>query len=590
MRHEGNWGLVLKKLAAPAVVAMFSALFLMGPVLVGPASGPLTGGPAHSGSGLTVNARSVSSTDLSQVRSKTPDDAARQLAVSPPSVLTPAVEQSGVAPVVAPAAMPVLAPKPVLAPGTGSAPPEPPLIPPLSASPSDLEELSGQAPRGDVPGTSTTTPGNMTPEALIRDDNSAQIREVFAAINSYRNSLGLASVKYHPTVAGMAQEWSDNIATREVIEHRANFWTDPRAMNPTNGAGEIIAVRWDRNAAQLVEMWKGSAPHDAIMKDPRFNVIGIGITFTDGNWQTTPNRYAMWGVVNFFGYNTLPAGTINEPGGSGAIPPAPASLCDPQVRHMPPTVDLSAAAIKSSGDLVSVDASGQLLNRPSLGNRAYGAQQVIGSGFSSAKELFVTDWQKDGVFDVLTQWGDGRITLHQGMSGGGFMPVVTLGQSGWAAMTLAVGEWCANNRLPQLLALDPSGNLWLYPNRGTGDHSVRTQIASGVAATRLAMVDYDADGFQDLLARRSDGNVLLYRGTGSTEPRAESRPVVASGWSDVSAIRPLRDVTGLNSLGLALRRSGGSYGDSVQYWDLTGGGINSPTTVAGPWAGLRLAQ
>ncbi|MGX9899470.1 hypothetical protein ACW0JT_05465 [Arthrobacter sp. SA17] len=39
-----------------------------------------------------------------------------------------------------------------------STPPEPPLIPPLSASPSDLEELSGQAPDADVPGTSGATP------------------------------------------------------------------------------------------------------------------------------------------------------------------------------------------------------------------------------------------------------------------------------------------------------------------------------------------------------------------------------------------------------------------------------------------------
>ena len=81
---------------------------------------------------------------------------------------------------------------------------------------------------------------------------------------------------------------------------------------------------------------------------------------------------------------------------------------------MPPTVDLAAAAIKGPGDLVSVDSSGQLLNRPSLGNRQFGAQQVIGSGFGTAKEVFVTDWERDGVFDVLVQWADGRLTLYAG--------------------------------------------------------------------------------------------------------------------------------------------------------------------------------
>ena len=176
--------------------------------------------------------------------------------------------------------------------------------------------------------------------------------------------------------------------------------------------------------------------------------------------------------------------------------------------------------------------------------------------------------------------------MHSGAVTGGFLPSVTLGQSGWAGMTLAVGGWCANNRLPQLVALDGSGNLWLYPNQGQGDLAARTLMASGVSANRLAMADYDGDGFQDLLARQADGNVRLYRGSGAPAPRAETRTVVASGWADVTAIRPLQDVTGVNSAGLALRRAG----DVVQYWDLSTGTLSSPSSIPGPWAGQRLAQ
>jgi hypothetical protein len=116
--------------------------------------------------------------------------------------------------------------------------------------------------------------------------------------------------------------------------------------------------------------------------------------------------------------------------------------------------------------------------------------------------------------------------------------------------------------------------------------SSRTLMAGAVAATRLAMVDYDADGFQDILARRSDGVVQLYRGAGTRAPRAEARPTVATGWGDVTGIRPLRDVTGLNSTGVALRRAN----DVVQYWDLTGGTLASPSNIPGIWAGQRLAQ
>lgn len=457
-------------------------------------------------------------------------------------------------------------------------PPEPASIPPLSATDAEL--------RAAAAGHTETAP-DVSAQALVRDNNSSQLVAVFDAINKYRASLSLPPVKYHATVAAMAQEWSDNIASREVIEHRANFWSDARALNPTNGAGEVIAVRWDRDAAQLVEWWKGSPAHDAILRDPRFNVVGIGITFTDGDWRTSPNRYTMWGVVNFFGYNFLPAGTTSGPGGGGDGVPAPSpSVCDPAVKHMPPTLDLTAAAIKSGSDLLSVNSAGALVNRPWLGGRNYGAQEVIGGGFSSALQTFLTDWERDGVYDVLAQWSDGRVTLHSGLAAGGFRAAVTLGQSGWAGMKVALGQWCSNNRLPQLLALDGSGNLWLYHNTGIGDLSRRTMVGSGMPATRLSMVDYDADGFQDLLALQSNGNVLLYRGAGVPSPRTEARAVVASGWSDVTAIRSLRNVTAINSTGLALRRGG----DTVQYWDLSTGALSSPSNISGAWAGIRLAQ
>ncbi|HEY1157629.1 MAG TPA: VCBS repeat-containing protein, partial [Arthrobacter sp.] len=143
-----------------------------------------------------------------------------------------------------------------------------------------------------------------------------------------------------------------------------------------------------------------------------------------------------------------------------------------------------------------------------------------------------------------------------------------------------------NYRMPQILALDGAGNLFMYANKGTGDIADRVTIATGVYASRLSMVDYDADGFQDVLALKADGTVQLYRGWGTTAVRAEARPTVATGWTDVTGIRALRNVTGLNSTGIALRRAN----DTVQYWDLTSGSLASPSNIAGPWAGQRLAQ
>lgn len=466
-------------------------------------------------------------------------------------------------------------PAPAPAPASADPAPRTVSIPPLWAPDGDTA-LPSPA-RVATPESAAVLPST---EALVPDSNSAAVLTVFTKINEYRVANGLNKVKYNPTVAGMSQEWSDNIATREVVEHRANFWTDPRALNP-NSAGEVIAIRTDRDAAQLVEWWKGSPGHNAMLLDPRFNVMGAGISYTNSTYQ-------IWGVVNFFGYTTLPAGTLDSPGAGsdGAFPPPPPSLCDAPARHMPPTLNLSAAAITGPADLVSVDSAGQLLNRASTGPRTYAPAKVIGSGFSGAKEIFVTDWDRDGAYDILTQWANGNLTLHRGNAGGGFQPSITLGMGGWDTLTLAVGGWCATNRMPQILALDGAGNLFLYGNKGTGDIADRVTVATGISASRLSMVDYDGDGFQDILGLKADGTVQLYRGLGTTALRAETRATVASGWSDVTEIRALRNATGLNSTGVALRRAN----DSVQYWDLSAGSLASPSNIAGPWAGQRLAQ
>ncbi|HEU4668738.1 MAG TPA: CAP domain-containing protein [Arthrobacter sp.] len=566
---------------APAFIGALCAL-----ALVSSAAGTP---PVPLSPGLTAGAAGPSSVILGAA-SMNDDGGASPGEGSAAAGLSPAVEPgirpaspAGAAITVAPEPAPV-APSPdalaAPAPSTAAAEPdsEAPWIPPLWAPD---EELASPAPsRLAAPESAATLPAA---EALVPDSNTAAILTVFNKINEYRLSKGLNPVKYHATVAGMAQEWSDSIASREVIEHRSSFWTDPRALNPDNGAGEVIAIRTDRDAALLVEWWKSSPGHNAMLLDPRFNVMGAGISYTD-------RTYKIWGVVNFFGYTTLPAGTTDSPGGtappSTAFPPPAPSMCDAPVRHMPPTLDLSAAAIKGPGDIVTVDSSGQLLARSSTGTRTFAAARVIGSGFAGAKEVFTTDWDRDGTYDLLTQWTSGVLTLHRGIVSGGFQAAATLGNGGWETLTLAVGGWCANNRMPQLLALDGAGTLYLYPNKGLGDLFERTPVGSVGVARKLSMVDYDADGFQDVLALRADGSAQLYRGWGTTALRAEARPAIAIDWADVSGLRVLRDVTGLNSTGLALRRAG----DVVQYWDLTSGSLAAPSNVPGPWAGQRLAQ
>ncbi|GAB4099789.1 hypothetical protein GCM10028789_19530 [Sinomonas halotolerans] len=532
-------------------------IVLLGSLCAPPAASPTPSGTASSAVAAPSPAQSAAAGQPADARAKP----ATALAVPSPGRSAPDV---------------------VLAEPVGRDPGPPPLPEP---APVHVEDTS------ITPSVTSVQALAASTEHLVRDDNSAQIRAVFDAINAYRASLGLGRILYHATVAGLAQEWSDSIASREVIEHRPSFWTDPRALSPDRGAGEVIAVRWDRNTAEMVAWWKNSPAHNAILIDPRLNVMGVGITFTDGTWQTTPTRYATWGVVNLFGYSALPAGTVDAPGSTAPSPTPPGSLpqpvtqCTPTARHMPPTRDLSSASITGPGDVVAVDAAGTLWHYPATGTGALGARRAIAQGLSGSVRALTADWDRDGVYDVLVQGGDGRVTLLPGRLEGGFGTAAVLGQSGWAGYGLAVGEWCERNRLPQLLARDGSGAVFLYPNNpGLTDLVQRASVTTVPSGAQLGIADVDGDGLDDALVL-SGGVLSVAKGTGDVVPAAAPRRTLAADWSAVRSFRVVEGfLTGAGAGIIAVRTDG-----TAVYYGLSGGSLVAPRALPGSFAGLTLA-
>lgn len=124
------------------------------------------------------------------------------------------------------------------------------------------------------------------------------------------------------------------------------------------------------------------------------------------------------------------------------------------------------------------------------------------------------------MFDLISQRLDGALLVYPpGLQTGGFKDPIALGQ-GWGTLNITVGTWCANNRLPpQIVAMDSGGNLYLYKNAGLAYIRAQAAIGTGFPAIRLSMVDYNADGFQDLL---------------TTEPMEPSGCTAAAGWAHPS--------------------------------------------------------
>lgn len=218
---------------------------------------------------------------------------------------------------------------------------------------------------------------------------------------------------------------------------------------------------------------------------------------------------------------------------------------------------LPVPSIPSPADVVTVDANGALWNYPATGAGRLGDRKQIGSGWRGLRSINVTDWNADGVLDIVAQWNSGAVTLYQGNPGGGFAAPTTLASSGWSSYQLTIGYWLNGSRYPHILTRSSTGELKLWRNNSGGALAAGTQIGQGWGALNLTMLDFDGDGNQDVLAQDTAGNLRLYRSNGAGAFFSEPRKLVGTGWASFTSVTVYSDFTARGSMGLIRRTAAG---------------------------------
>jgi 3-phytase len=232
------------------------------------------------------------------------------------------------------------------------------------------------------------------------------------------------------------------------------------------------------------------------------------------------------------------------------------------------TFTTTRPSIHSGADVLAATSDGVLWNYPANGNGGFRTPEKIGTGWSTLAKGFVTDWNSDGVFDLIAQWKDGRLSYYAGTSRGGFAAARAIG-TGWGSYHVTVGRWRKTDKYPGILAYDGAGTLWYYGNSAGSSLSPRIKTGVGWGGLYLTMTDFDQDGAQDLLAKRSDGSLVLYRSTGTGSFVPETRRTVGTGWNIVTSITRVAGFT-VGSSGLMSRLSDGRlahYPFSKGTWD-----------------------
>jgi hypothetical protein len=272
---------------------------------------------------------------------------------------------------------------------------------------------------------------------------------------------------------------------------------------------------------------------------------------------------------------------------ANASPCTPNRLLNTEAAALSPGTGTGATtwcpSVGGAADTVAAGSDGVLWNYPATGTGGFQPRKQIGSGWTGLIHGFVTDWNGDGVSDLIAQWSDGRLTFYAGKSGGGFYPAQAIG-SGWGSYHVTVGRWRSTDKFPGVIAYDSAGTLWYYGNSTGKTLAPRTSIGTGWNGLDLTMADFDQDGWQDLLAKRGDGSLLLYRSNGTGNFIAEPRTRVGTGWNSIDSITRLDGFQGTGSHGLMARITDGR----LAYYPYSQGTWGAQAIVGSGWGSYNI--
>ncbi|GAB3527783.1 hypothetical protein GCM10027402_28640 [Arthrobacter monumenti] len=238
---------------------------------------------------------------------------------------------------------------------------------------------------------------------------------------------------------------------------------------------------------------------------------------------------------------------------------------------------LSIASIKSGGDVLSAGRDGVLWNFPAAGNGWLNPRVRIHSGWKDMKSAHVTDWNGDGVFDMIGQFNNGRVYFYEGKRRGGFHGRQLMA-TGWKNLTFTVGEW--NRGRPSVIAKDSNGRMRLYDNGSRLRDAEIIGTGGWGSYGNFALTDFDLDGRNELVTTKGQ-RLYVYENAMNLKVR---KLVGRSGWQRANSIRATETYKAEGSRGLQVRMDNGQ----LRYYPVYKNRFGTKTNIGYGWNSFPL--
>jgi hypothetical protein len=239
------------------------------------------------------------------------------------------------------------------------------------------------------------------------------------------------------------------------------------------------------------------------------------------------------------------------------------------------------------GDLLAVTSSGGIDVRPGTGTGSVGAATLKATGWPAGSTVVpVDDLSGDKVNDLLVRDASGHLTRYDGILGSPPWPTLPhhLIGAGWNIYNLLTSPGdMSGDGYPDLVARDTKGNLYLYRGTASGVFAPRVNIGHGYQIYDMIVGVHNLwpgdspTGNDDLVARDKAGVLWRYLSDGYGHLAARER--IGGGWNVYNAIVGVGDINGDGRNDLVARDGNG---DLWRYSGL-GNGLFAPRVKIG-WA------
>jgi len=190
--------------------------------------------------------------------------------------------------------------------------------------------------------------------------------------------------------------------------------------------------------------------------------------------------------------------------------------------------------------IIARDSAGTLWYYPNTGGTGtstFGARILVGSGWTGYTVFGLADLYRTGRPGIIARDPAGTLWYYPGTGGTGTATFGTRIQvgAGWTGYTGDIADINGDGR-PDLLAVDPAGTMWLYPNAGgTGGNTFGARIQVGAGWSGYQAIDagqLTGSGRAAVLGVDPAGTMWYYPNTGGTGLRTfGARIHVGAGWT-----------------------------------------------------------